>query len=197
MMTTSPAIVTGFDQFIGRIQEGLRADLTVIKLTGDDPYQSLLDAPIEAVTLVMIDGQPLYGTLEYFRKFPKGNDYEIFPVNSVDKAIDITDEMVPQGKQTFRELLTILNDGFSDLKRTIPFEFLSDVEDYCRLSPLYWPRPTGYRNLISASVMGQGSNSKEHQGFRASDFYQRRNTQATTQFKALKDSPQKDTDDDE
>lgn len=186
MMTENAANVCGYDQYLGQIKVGLRADLTVIKQQGDDPYQSVLDAPIEDVNLVLVDGQPLYGSLSYYEEFAKGNDYEVFKVNDVEKAIDITEDGIEKGDQTLAELFKILNDGFAEIKRTIPFEFLQDVDDYCRLAPLYWPRETSYRNLIFTSLMGRTSDNTQGDQFRSSEFYTHRNPQAADLFKKIR-----------
>ncbi|HPP87501.1 MAG TPA: amidohydrolase family protein [bacterium] len=42
MMTENPAIISGYDEFIGTITEGKRADITVLKKRSDDPYKSVL-----------------------------------------------------------------------------------------------------------------------------------------------------------
>jgi len=187
MMTVNPAIIAGYENYIGQLKEGLRADITIIKKNDDDPYKSVLKAKAEDVQLTMVDGQPLFGTLEYYKKFDKGNDYEIFKINDIEKAIDITEDGIEKGNQTFKELMKILTDSMEDIRKTIPFEYEDDVKDYCKLSPLYWPKPTSYKNLMYVSVMGKGSNYAD-KNFQKSDVYKNRNKQAKDEFKEFKDN---------
>ncbi|MBP7654412.1 amidohydrolase family protein, partial [Candidatus Dependentiae bacterium] len=185
MMTEYPAIISGYDKFVGQIKEGLRADLTILKKVDDDPYKSVLKSGIEDVNLVMVDGQPLYGELEYYKIFDKGNDYEIISVNDKEKAIDITEESLEKGDQTLADLFKILNESFEDIKKTVPFEFEQDVNEYCRLAPLYWPKHTSYKNLMYVSVLGKGSDYYD-KSFQQSDFYKKRNKSAKDDFKEFK-----------
>jgi len=187
MMTEYPAIICGYDKFVGQIKEGLRADITVLKKKDDDPYKSVLKSAMEDVNLVMVDGQPLYGDMEYYPKFDKGNDYEIIEVNNKDKAVDITEENLEKGDQTLADLFKILNESFEDIKKNIPFEFEQDVNDYCRLAPLYWPKHTSYKNLMYVSVLGKGSDYFD-KDFQKSSFYKKRNKDAKEAYKEYKDS---------
>ncbi|HPG29800.1 MAG TPA: amidohydrolase family protein [bacterium] len=187
MMTEYPAIICGYDKFVGQIKEGLRADIIVLKKKDDDPYKSVLKSAMEDVNLVMVDGQPLYGDMEYYPKFDKGNDYEIIEVNNKDKAVDITEENLEKGDQTLADLFKILNESFEDIKKNIPFEFEQDVNDYCRLAPLYWPKHTSYKNLMYVSVLGKGSDYFD-KDFQKSSFYKKRNKDAKEAYKEYKDS---------
>ncbi|HNW92719.1 MAG TPA: amidohydrolase family protein, partial [bacterium] len=188
MMTINPANISSYDEFVGEIKAGLRADITVVKMTGDDPYVSLQQAKIEDVNLVMIDGQPLYGTLEVYKKFDKGNDYEIFVMNDVEKAIDITEEGIDKGDQTLRQLMELLIAGFKDIRQNVPFEFPDDVDAYCHLSPMFWPQPTSYTNLMYGCVLGEGTDStKDRDAFRNSDHYRNRNADAKNQYNTYKE----------
>lgn len=166
MITEHPALMIGYDDLLGSISKGRRADFTVIKIKDSDPYKSMLMAGIEDINLVLIDGQPLYGTLSDFKKFDKGNDYETFNMEGITKAIDITEEFVEKGRQTLGELMTFLTGEFENIKKVMPFEFEKDIEAYCRLAPLYWPRQTSYDNIIYESVAGKGSEYDNSEGYR-------------------------------
>ncbi len=185
MMTENPGIISGYDKYIGRIEEGLRADITIIKKNDSDPYKSLLKANNEDVNCVLIDGQPLYGTLSYYQKFDKGNDYEIFKIGEVEKAIDITEEGLEKGEQTFSELMNILTKSFEELKKIFPWEYKRDIDDYCKLAPLYWPKHTSYKNLMYISVMGKGSENTDN-SFGKSAYGKDRDFDARDKMKELK-----------
>jgi hypothetical protein len=190
-MTSSPAIISSYDDFVGTLEQGKIADITVLKQREDDAYENVLKAKIEDVSLVMVGGQPLYGNLEIFRQLGKGNDYEIFTMNGVEKGIDITEEGIDKGDQTLRELLTFLNGCFEDIRKNMPFEFSEDIPDYCHLSPMYWPQYTSYSTLMYLSVMGKESDynadNRGARSFRSSDMYRNRNEQAKEQYNALRD----------
>ena len=90
-----------------------------------------------------------------------------------------------KGNETFKELMTMLSNGFADMKKNFPWEYKKDINDYCRMAPLYWPKPTSYTNLMYISVMGKGSKNSDNSFF-DSDYAQDRNPDARDEYKALK-----------
>lgn len=60
-MATSRAALAVDRPQIGALVEGRYADVTVIPDRGCDAYDSILDAPVADVRLVMINGRPMYG----------------------------------------------------------------------------------------------------------------------------------------
>lgn len=61
MVTINPAQFLGAEKAIGRIEEGFLADLMVIRGDAKHPYESLVTAKTEQVSLVLVNGTPLYG----------------------------------------------------------------------------------------------------------------------------------------
>lgn len=61
MATCGGAAILGWQQALGSLAQGRRADLLVVKGTAGDPYQALIRAKETAITLVMINGVPRYG----------------------------------------------------------------------------------------------------------------------------------------
>ena len=61
MVTSDAAIALGIDQYVGTLEVGKRADITIIGGTIADPYGALLAAKPQTVRLVMLDGRVLYG----------------------------------------------------------------------------------------------------------------------------------------
>lgn len=186
LITENPAIITTYDSFVGTIKEGLRADLTIIKKCDADPYISMLISDIENINLVMVDGQPLYGSLNYYKNFDKGNDYEIFEVNGIEKAIDITDTGLDKGTQTLKELFNLFNREFEEMKKVIPFEFKDDINRYCKLSALYWPKPTSFDNLIFESLLGKTSKYGVYKSYLPFELNKKRDTEAANKFSEFK-----------
>jgi cytosine/adenosine deaminase-related metal-dependent hydrolase len=63
MVTRNPADALGWDDRLGRLREGLHADVLVTADRGGDPYRNLITSIERDVELVAINGQPFYGTL--------------------------------------------------------------------------------------------------------------------------------------
>ena len=62
MVTTTPATMLGWDNHLGALEPGKRADLVVLDGQTGDPYQQLIDATEADFHLVMINGTPRVGT---------------------------------------------------------------------------------------------------------------------------------------
>lgn len=62
MVTTNPATMLGWNQHLGALEPGKRADLIVLDGQTGDPYQQLIDATEADFHLVMINGTPRVGT---------------------------------------------------------------------------------------------------------------------------------------
>lgn len=64
MVTASPgdALSRCWGKQVGRLLTHARADVAVVARTTDDPWENLVRAREEQVVLVLIDGQPRYGT---------------------------------------------------------------------------------------------------------------------------------------
>jgi len=62
MVTTTPATMLGWDNHLGALEPGKRADLVVLDGQTGDPYQQLISATEADFHLVMINGTPRVGT---------------------------------------------------------------------------------------------------------------------------------------
>lgn len=63
MATSDGAEVLGLADAIGRLEPGMRADITVFGRTGPDPFDAVTDSTAVDVRLVLIDGAAYYGDL--------------------------------------------------------------------------------------------------------------------------------------
>lgn len=61
MATIVPARIARVDAEIGSLAPGKRADLFLVRDRAPDPYEALLAAPVTDISLVVIDGVPVYG----------------------------------------------------------------------------------------------------------------------------------------
>jgi len=62
MATREAASILGWNNVLGSIRAGARADLIVLDGPSDDPYKALVHAAETAISLVMINGVPRFGT---------------------------------------------------------------------------------------------------------------------------------------
>lgn len=115
MVTCNPALALGLDDKIGSIKDDSYADIAVFAKVNDDPYLSLIKSTERHLQLVMVGGEPLYGSKAIFEEL-KPDDHELLEVAGVQKALDVTYEGVDKGEQTFEEISQLLNSA-------VQFEF--------------------------------------------------------------------------
>jgi len=87
MVTVNPAIIAGIAEYVGTIQEGLYADLLVIRGDNSKRYNALIEADSGDVQLVLIDGIPIYGSLENMELFWNSSKYTVIEILGTSKAI--------------------------------------------------------------------------------------------------------------
>jgi hypothetical protein len=104
MVTRNPAISIGWDGYVGHIATGLYADIAVFDKLDADPYWSLLNSTEKDVKLVLINGEPVYGEVEYMQALKPGDCEIITAPCGLQKAIDVTNESVTLGNETFAQL---------------------------------------------------------------------------------------------
>ncbi|HEX6427344.1 MAG TPA: amidohydrolase family protein, partial [Niastella sp.] len=69
MATKNAARIIKWDKELGTLEKGKRADLVVIKGSGNDPYKTILQASEKSIALVVINGTPRYGDAPLMRTF--------------------------------------------------------------------------------------------------------------------------------
>jgi C-terminal processing protease CtpA/Prc len=70
MVTINPARILKWDEQLGSLAPGRRADVVVVAGRSGDPYDQLIAAREAQIELVVIDGWPRYGTPEAMQPFP-------------------------------------------------------------------------------------------------------------------------------
>jgi 5-methylthioadenosine/S-adenosylhomocysteine deaminase len=60
-LTVNPAKALALENYIGKLERGYQADLTVVRARDAEPNRSLLKSGLQDVELVMVSGNPLYG----------------------------------------------------------------------------------------------------------------------------------------
>ncbi len=81
MSTINPAKALHVDQYVGSIEVGKRADITVFVGDQATPFDTILNATPREVSMVFVDGRLLYGD--------SGVESTLKPSNSACEAIDI------------------------------------------------------------------------------------------------------------
>jgi 5-methylthioadenosine/S-adenosylhomocysteine deaminase len=84
MATSRAALVVNRPQ-IGTLAEGRYADIMVVPDRGCDAYESLLDAPVADVSLVMVGGRVLYGNADIVDALPANARLRCEPVTFCDQ----------------------------------------------------------------------------------------------------------------
>jgi len=87
MVTENPAKAFNLHQN-GHIKEGFNADLTIFKDKGGSPENSVVNAELEDVMLVIIDGKPVYGDEDFSELFDAMNiSYQNVTLKGVKKIV--------------------------------------------------------------------------------------------------------------
>jgi 5-methylthioadenosine/S-adenosylhomocysteine deaminase len=92
MVTANPARILKWDEAVGSIEEGKRADLVAVDGRRGDPYEHLISARETTLTLVVIDGVPRCGQPGLMDRFIRGHEVERRSVGGAARVINLTDE---------------------------------------------------------------------------------------------------------
>ena len=87
MATTIPAKISRLDQYVGSLAPGMLADVVVIRGSGANPYQAVLQATPADILLVVVGGQPLYGDPDLLTQLLPGTSLEPITVCGANKLI--------------------------------------------------------------------------------------------------------------
>jgi cytosine/adenosine deaminase-related metal-dependent hydrolase len=69
MVTCNAAKAFWMQEKVGTLEEGKLADLLVLKSRLDDPHENLVNAAMEDIELLVLEGMPLYGELRFLDIF--------------------------------------------------------------------------------------------------------------------------------
>jgi len=113
MATSNPAEAAGWEGRLGRLREGLHADVLVTSTRERDPYRNLISARERDVWLVTINGQPIYGTTALVRS-AGGVHAEPIGVGRLRRSIVLVYPDVPNADMSWREVMEELHRARAD-----------------------------------------------------------------------------------
>ena len=116
-VTADPAAMLGWSTHLGRLEEGLLADILVVAGTGGDPYDHLIDATEHDVRLVTVHGVPRYGDralMEELHSDP-GLALEPWTEGGLDAAFQFTSAASSINDLRLADAVGALRDAFGDL----------------------------------------------------------------------------------
>jgi 5-methylthioadenosine/S-adenosylhomocysteine deaminase len=88
MVTVNPAKAFRMQNEIGSITEGKLADVLVIRLKKDDPYESLVDLKTEDIELLIMEGAPILGSKSHGDLFAaRGGQFSAVKIRGKDMLV--------------------------------------------------------------------------------------------------------------
>jgi cyclophilin family peptidyl-prolyl cis-trans isomerase len=103
MVTSNPAEISNWQDFVGQIEVDMYADLVVIDTFHANPYRNLIEAIDRDVLLTIVQGKAVFGDVDLMTDL-QGNDWEYINGSGFSKAIDVTSVSVEDGSQTWESI---------------------------------------------------------------------------------------------
>ncbi len=115
LVTTNAAKILKWDNLIGNIKPGKRADLLVLKGVRGDPYARLLNSSEKAISMVIINGVPRYGLVSLMKKF--GNGSESWKIGRAKRILNLNQETqdLAVGSISLKNAKDLLTNGLKNL----------------------------------------------------------------------------------
>jgi 5-methylthioadenosine/S-adenosylhomocysteine deaminase len=108
MATCNPADALGWDDRLGRLRAGLRADLLVVAAREDDVYRNLVTSIEADVQLVTINGYPMYGGSSLMAAGAAVNPEPISVGGGIERTISLRDERIEDADMSWPEVIAAL-----------------------------------------------------------------------------------------
>jgi cytosine/adenosine deaminase-related metal-dependent hydrolase len=94
MATSIPARIARIDDKVGAIQQGLFADLFLLRGDATQPFDSLVQSKPQDISLVVVNGVPIYGDATLMSKFNVTTE----PVAFCGETKNLNLRVLPNGK---------------------------------------------------------------------------------------------------
>ena len=119
MVTSNPAEISNWHEFVGQIKTGMYADLVVVDTFHDSPYRNLIEAIDPDIKLTIVQGKAVFGDVDIMSAM-NGDDWEYINGSGFTKAVDVTSPSETEGMQTWEEiesgLSMAMRNEFEDIK---------------------------------------------------------------------------------
>ena len=116
MATSNPAEALSWQDMLGSLTEGLRADVLVTSDRESDPYRNLITATEKDVEFVAINGYPFYGTRDLMNAAGAANA-EPIKIGRLTRRIVLVYPGYPEADMTWKQVLEELESVRADPKR--------------------------------------------------------------------------------
>jgi len=104
MATSEGAEVVGLSEYLGTLEQGKRADITVFAALDDDPYRSVAENEASTVRLVFVDGEAFYGDTAARGALARNAGCETVSVCGVEKFLCVKDNDIDEGRRSVAEV---------------------------------------------------------------------------------------------
>lgn len=141
MTTVDASDVLGLEDYVGRLEVGMRADIVVFSRTAADPYRAVLDSHARDVTLTMIDGRAYYGALA-LEEIAVNGDCDSLDVCGNERFLCVQNTPPTQGTATVVRAADTLGSLEAELNSII---------DMNEALPHVWPEATELLPLFDCS----------------------------------------------
>lgn len=119
-VTVNAAAALQWHEHVGRIAEGMLADLLVLDSNHPDPFENLVRATERAVRLVIIDGHPRYGDQALLSAASRNQNLESLSVGQRAKALDLHQPESPLHGVGLQPAIDFLRSAMADLTKPPP-----------------------------------------------------------------------------
>jgi len=103
MVTSNAAEISNWQDFVGKIETGMYADLVVLDTFHENPYRNLIEAIDRDVRLTIVQGKAVFGDVDLMTSL-QGEDWEYINGSGFSKAVDVTSVSVEDGSQTWESI---------------------------------------------------------------------------------------------
>jgi 5-methylthioadenosine/S-adenosylhomocysteine deaminase len=117
MVTASAAKVTGWENYLGTIEVSKIADLLVLKGSDKNPYDQLISATEQDITLVVIDGIARYGSDDHMKAlhFDVNNQFEKVNIGNREMGLYLFSETSEINDVSFNNSVLKIREIFDDI----------------------------------------------------------------------------------
>jgi hypothetical protein len=119
MVTSNPAEISNWQDYVGQIKPGMYADLMVVDSFHENPYRNLIDAIDPDIRLTIVHGKAVFGDVDIMTAM-NGDDWEYINGSGFTKAVDVTSPSETDGMQTWEDiesgLSMAMRNEFADIK---------------------------------------------------------------------------------